>query len=63
VTGVAGPDPQDDEPPGTVWIGVDDGTTSSAGLFLTTGSPPEICAATVEEALRSVVVALLARDG
>jgi nicotinamide-nucleotide amidase len=25
VTGVAGPDRQDGEPPGTVWIGVDDG--------------------------------------
>ena len=26
VTGVGGPDEQDGEPPGTVWIGVDDGT-------------------------------------
>jgi nicotinamide-nucleotide amidase len=54
VTGVAGPDPQDGEPPGTVWIGVDDGSTSSAQLFTTSGSPFDICAATVDEALRCI---------
>jgi nicotinamide-nucleotide amidase len=52
VTGVAGPDEQDGEPPGSVWIGVDDGTAASATWFGTAGSPSEICAAAVVEALR-----------
>jgi nicotinamide-nucleotide amidase len=63
VTGVAGPDSQDGQPPGTVWIGVDDGTTAGAHLFTTSGSPAEICAATVAEALRRVAGALRQPDG
>jgi PncC family amidohydrolase len=58
VTGVAGPEPQDGEPPGTVWIGVDDGSSVTAELFITSGSASEVCAHTVSEALRRVVVAL-----
>ena len=54
VTGVGGPDEQDGEPPGTVWIGVDDGTAPSATSLNTAGSPSEICAAAVIEALRVV---------
>jgi PncC family amidohydrolase len=60
VTGVAGPDPQDGEPPGTVWIGVDDGTTSTAELFTTTGDPEEICRRTVAAALRQVTARITA---
>ena len=60
VTGVAGPEEQDGEPPGTVWIGVDDGSTVDAGHFTATGSPKDICRATVAEALRR---ALAAADG
>jgi nicotinamide-nucleotide amidase len=63
VTGVAGPDSQDGQPPGTVWIGLDDGETSSARLFTTNGSPVEICAATVSEALRCVAEVLRGGDG
>ena len=52
VTGVGGPDEQDGEPAGTVWIGVDDGTATSATELDATGSPSEICSAAVTEALR-----------
>jgi nicotinamide-nucleotide amidase len=58
VTGVAGPDPQDGEPPGTVWIGLDDGLSVTAELFITSGSASEVCAQTVSEALRRVAGAL-----
>jgi nicotinamide-nucleotide amidase len=58
VTGVAGPDPQDDEPPGTVWIGVDNGSSSSATLHRLSGEPPDICEQTVRHALQSVLATL-----
>jgi nicotinamide-nucleotide amidase len=51
VTGASGPDSQDGERPGTVWIGLDDGRTASATLFETSGSPEEVCHETVIEAL------------
>ena len=57
VTGVGGPDPQDGEPPGTVWIGIDDGTPAAA-LLTTDGSPDEICEAAVATSLRQVLDAL-----
>ena len=57
VTGVGGPDPQDGEPPGTVWIGIDDGTPAAA-LLTTDGSPGEICEAAVATSLRRVLDAL-----
>jgi nicotinamide-nucleotide amidase len=52
VTGVVGRDGQDGQPPGTVWIGVDDRTTASAQLFTTSGSSAGICALRWSEALR-----------
>ena len=55
VTGVAGPAPQDDEPPGTVWIGADDGTSATATLFTTSGSPEDICMQTVAAAIRHLL--------
>jgi nicotinamide-nucleotide amidase len=55
VTGVAGPSSQDGEPPGTVWIGSDDGTSATATLFTTSGSPEEICMQTVEAALGTLL--------
>jgi nicotinamide-nucleotide amidase len=58
VTGVGGPDPQDGEPAGTVWIAVDDGTPRPPVLFHADGDPAEICRATVDEALRRVLEAL-----
>jgi nicotinamide-nucleotide amidase len=56
VTGVAGPEPQDGEPPGTVWIGVDSGAAATATLFRTSGTPSEICDRTVIEALRKAIL-------
>lgn len=51
VTGVAGPEAQDGEPPGTVWIAVDDGRQSVATLHEFTGEPAEICEHTVVSAI------------
>jgi nicotinamide-nucleotide amidase len=58
VTGVAGPDPQDGEPPGTVWLAVDLGAGPATELLSATGTPAEICAQAVEAALRLLVTAL-----
>jgi nicotinamide-nucleotide amidase len=53
VTGVGGPDEQDGEPPGTVWVGVStpDGTTTHLHRFPFRGDPGEVCDATTEAAL------------
>jgi len=58
VTGVAGPGPQDGEPPGTVWIGVDDGSAVTAELLQVDGRPEDICAQTVRAALFGLLGAL-----
>jgi nicotinamide-nucleotide amidase len=58
VTGVAGPDPQDGQPPGTVWLAVDLGDGPVTELLSATGTPTEICAQAVEAALRLLVTAL-----
>ncbi len=58
VTGVAGPDLQDGEPPGTVWLAVDLGDGPATELFSATGTPAEICAQAVEAALRFLATAL-----
>jgi nicotinamide-nucleotide amidase len=42
VTGVAGPDRQDGEPPGTVWIAIDTGRPT-ASLLEAVGDPSDIC--------------------
>ncbi len=53
VTGVGGPDPQDDQPPGTVWMGLHDRRAGTTGTELHhfEGSPDEIVAATRHGAL------------
>ena len=43
LTGVGGPDEEDGEPPGTVWIATDDGVQPHATLHRFEGSPSEIC--------------------
>ena len=58
VTGVAGPDRQDGEPPGTVWIGIDAGSGATATLLQAAGEPTDICAQTVVEALLRTCAAL-----
>jgi nicotinamide-nucleotide amidase len=45
VTGVGGPDPQDGQPPGTVWIAVHTDGTTTAELVGLEGDPEEICRA------------------
>jgi len=53
VTGVAGPDPQDGEPPGTVWIAVDIGSGPVTQLLkLGSEDPQEICRLAVIESIR-----------
>ncbi len=51
VTGVGGPNEQDGQPPGTVWIGVLHAGQLEAHLHHFSGSPEEICAATCLAAL------------
>lgn len=58
VTGVGGPDEQDGQPPGTVWIGVCHAGTSDASLHHFSGSPEEVCDATCEAALGALLDAL-----
>jgi nicotinamide-nucleotide amidase len=54
VTGVAGPDDQDGEAPGTVWLALrHDGRTEARRLSLS-GDPAEVVDATCERALRWV---------
>lgn len=51
VTGVGGPEPEEGEPPGTVWFGVTSpsGTTTERAVF--DGGPVEVLAATTLHAL------------
>jgi PncC family amidohydrolase len=61
-TGVAGGDPVDGVPPGTVFVGVTvDGTTASARHWFP-GEPEDVCAAAAAQALRDLVEALQARS-
>ena len=50
-TGVAGPEPQGGQQPGTVWVGVAGPAGSSATLLALAGTRSEIRQATVEHAL------------
>ena len=43
LTGVGGPEAEDGELPGTVWIAIDDGNQPSATLHRFHGPPSEIC--------------------
>lgn len=57
-TGVGGPDPQEDQPPGTVWVGVlVDGRVTTHLLHLD-GSPQDVCTGATSEALRLLLEAL-----
>jgi nicotinamide-nucleotide amidase len=56
VTGAGGPRGQDDQPPGTVFIGlVDTRQTQVEYHYFERDNPAEICAETVTEALRQVL--------
>jgi nicotinamide-nucleotide amidase len=57
-TGVAGDEPQDGTPPGTVYIGVQVGSTVSSRVHHFDGSPTEVCDQARRAALRDLVAAL-----
>jgi nicotinamide-nucleotide amidase len=59
LTGVAGPERQDDQPVGTVWIGTSVGGRSQAHRFLLSGSPDDIRGHAVELAIGLLVDRLL----
>jgi nicotinamide-nucleotide amidase len=54
VTGVGGPEPEDDLPPGTVWIAVVAGDREQAELHRFDGDPLEVCVATCDAAVALV---------
>jgi nicotinamide-nucleotide amidase len=62
VTGAGGPDPQDGQPPGTVFFGIaDDAGVRTEHLRLDRRDPAEVCADTAVEAL-AMLLAQLRRD-
>ena len=58
VTGVGGPESQDGEPPGTVWIAVDSGGHQLAELHRFAGDPSEVCGSALVTALSALDDAL-----
>ena len=54
VSGAGGPDPQDDQPPGTVWFAVSDHGRTDAWVKQFPGDPPDILKATRIEALHTL---------
>ena len=57
-TGVGGPDDEEGQPAGTVWVGVlVDGEVTTSRLQLA-GDPEDVCTGAAEQALRLVVEAL-----
>jgi nicotinamide-nucleotide amidase len=62
VTGVAGPDEQDGQPPGTVWFALSVEGTTMTRLEQLQGTPEEIVDATCVSALRWVLEHFETRD-
>jgi len=58
VTGAGGPDPQDGNPPGTVWLAVCAAGCVSAALHRFEGPPGAVCEQATEEALAALAGAL-----
>jgi PncC family amidohydrolase len=58
VTWVAGPDPQDGEPPGMVSVGVADQPGTTAELLQTSGGPEDICQRTIDAAIDRLLARL-----
>ncbi len=52
VTGVGGPDPQDGEAPGTVWMALHAGSSTSARGCMFTGEPEAVVEQTCDAAVR-----------
>jgi nicotinamide-nucleotide amidase len=62
VTGSGGPDPQDGQDPGTVFVGVDDGAGPEVHRLDLDGNPQEVLVAAAGEALALLVRCLEARS-
>lgn len=62
LTGEAGPRPQEDVPPGTVWIGVYDAGTTEEKLFNFAGDPADIVVDCVRETLITLADRLTDRE-
>lgn len=54
VSGAGGPDPQDDQPPGTVWFAVTDHGSTDTWQKRFPGDPPDVLKATRIEALHAL---------
>ena len=54
-TGVGGPDPQEGQPAGTVWVGVYVRGDVTTHLLQLDGDPEDVCTGAANEALRLVV--------
>ena len=59
-TGVGGPDPQEDQPAGTVWVGVYVKGDVTTHLLQLDGDPEDVCTGAATAALRLVVDRLAA---
>lgn len=57
-TGVGGPDPEEGQPAGTVWIGISVRGEVTTHRVEVDGDPEDVCAGAVERALQLVVEAL-----
>ena len=55
ITGVAGPDEQDGQPPGTVWMGLHHEGATTTRLIRLSGTPEEIVDATCARALNLLI--------
>lgn len=62
VTGVAGPDPQDGQPPGTVWLAIVIGREADAVKLELSGTPAEICEQTCDRCVELLGLRLLSCD-
>jgi nicotinamide-nucleotide amidase len=63
VTGVGGPDPQDGQPPGTVWVATWPTELGSPTQLHLDGAPDAICEQVCVDAVRMLYQRLSAQDG
>ena len=61
-TGVGGPDPEEDQPAGTVWVGVSIHGNITTHRLRLDGDPEDVCTGAAEQALKLVVQALDGQD-
>jgi nicotinamide-nucleotide amidase len=62
VTGAGGPEPQDGQPPGTVFVAVDDGSERRVQHLSLEGEPPEVVLKAAGKTLETLVERLAARS-